>query len=72
MPCRNRTGVPDLGAGEQDPGGDPEVGDRLREDTGKGWSRHAGCMPRLGAVDIYPSENDCEEFFVLTRRVEEE
>lgn len=63
---------PYLGAGEQDPGGDPGAGDRLHDDTRKGWSRHAGCMPRLGAVDIYPSDDDCEEFFVLTRRGEEE
>jgi len=26
----------------------------------------------LGVVDIYLSETDCEEFFVLTRRGEEE
>jgi len=29
-------------------------------------------MQGSGAVDIYPSEGDCEEFFLAERRGEEE
>jgi len=43
---------PGLGAGEQDPGGDPRSGNRPRDSAGQGWNggwnRQADVMPRSG------------------------